>query len=148
MPSTHLSLHYHVVFSTKDRQPFIADAWRARLHEYLGGLIRTAGGVPENVGGTADHAHILLGLRATHTLADFVQDIKQTSSHWIHETIGANDFAWQPGYGAFTVSESNRDAVKKYIDDQEEHHRIKTFQEEYVAFLKKHRVKYDERYVW
>jgi putative transposase len=148
MPSTHLSLHFHVVFSTKDRQPFIAEAWRGRLHEYLGGLVRAADGVPEIIGGTADHVHLLVGLRASHTLASFVQDIKQTSSRWIHETIGEKDFAWQQGYGAFTVSVSNVDAVKQYIAGQEEHHRKKTFQEEYITFLQKHRVDYDERYVW
>ncbi|MDQ6631100.1 MAG: transposase [Verrucomicrobiota bacterium] len=97
MPSTHLSLHYHIVFSTKDRYPFIADDWRGRLHEYLGGLIRAANAVPEVVGGTADHAHLLAGLRATHSLAAFMQDIKQTSSRWIHETIGVKNFAWQQG---------------------------------------------------
>lgn len=148
MPSTHLSLHYHIVFSTKDRRPWIDAAWRARLHEYLGGLIRAADGIPEIVGGPADHVHILVGLKATHTLSLFVQDIKQTSSRWIHETIDVKDFAWQQGYGAFTVSVSNVDAVKEYIANQEEHHRKKTFQEEYVAFLQKHRVEYDEKYLW
>jgi REP element-mobilizing transposase RayT len=148
MPATHLSLHFHIVFSTKDRHPFIADEWRARLHEYLGGLVRAADGIPEAVGGTADHVHLLVGLRATHLLAAFVQDIKQTSSRWVHETIGVKNFAWQPGYGAFTVSVSNGDAVKEYIADQVEHHRTKKFQEEYVAFLQKHGVEYDEKYLW
>lgn len=148
MPATHLSLHFHIVFSTKDRHPFIADEWRNRLHEYLGGLVRTADGIPEAIGGPADHVHLLVGLRATHSLAPFVQDIKQTSSRWIHETIGVKNFAWQPGYGAFTVSVSNRDAVKEYIAHQVEHHRTKTFQEEYLAFLKKHDVEYDEKYLW
>ena len=129
MPSTHLSLHYHIVFSTKDRHSFIADDWRNRLHEYLGGLVRAAEAIPEAIGGTADHVHLLVGLRATHSLAPFVQDIKQTSSRWIHETIGVKNFAWQPGYGAFTVSVSNCDAVQKYIASQAEHHRTKTFQE-------------------
>ena len=148
MPSTHLSLHFHIVFSTKDRHPFIAEDWRQRLHEYLGGLIRAADGIPEIVGGTADHVHLLVGLPATIALASFVQDIKQTSSRWIHETIGVKNFAWQQGYGAFTVSASNRDVVKEYIANQVEHHRAKTFQEEYVTFLKKHEVEYDERYLW
>jgi putative transposase len=148
MPSTHLSLHYHIVFSTKDRHPFIVDEWRNRLHEYLGGLVRAADAFPEAIGGTADHAHLLVGLRATHSLASFVQDIKQTSSRWIHETVGVRNFAWQPGYGAFTVSVSNSDAVKEYIANQAEHHRKKTFQEEYVVFLKKHGVEYDERHLW
>jgi putative transposase len=80
MPSTHLSLHFHIVLSTKDREPFIADTWRARLHEYLGGLIRATGGIPEAIGGTAEHVHLLVGLRATHVLSEFVQNIKQTSS--------------------------------------------------------------------
>ena len=136
------------MFSTKERRPFITDDWRDGLHEYLGGLIRHAAGIPEAVGGCSDHVHLLAGLRATHTLATFVQDVKQTSSKWIHETIGAKEFAWQQGYGAFTVSVSLCDTVKEYIANQPEHHRKKTFQEEYVAFLKKHGVEYDERYLW
>jgi len=143
MPFTHLSLHFHIVFSTKDLHPFIADDWRGRLHEYPGGLVRAADGIPEAIGGTADHVHLLVGLPATHSLATFVQDIKQTSSRWVHETIGVKNFAWQPGYGAFTVSVSNCDAVKEYIANQVEHHQTKTFQEEYVAFLQKHGVEYD-----
>jgi len=91
---------------------------------------------------------MFVGLRATHSLAAFVQDIKQTSSRWTHETIGVKNFAWQPGCGAFTVSVSNCAAVKEYIANQEEHHRTKTFQEEYVAFLQKHGVEYGERYLW
>jgi REP element-mobilizing transposase RayT len=118
------------------------------LHEYLGGLIRAADAFPESIGGVADHVHLLVGLKATHTLASFVQDVKQTSSRWIHETIAAKDFAWQQGYGAFTVSVSNREATKEYIINQVEHHRTKTFQEEYMAFLKKHEVAYEEKYLW
>jgi REP element-mobilizing transposase RayT len=148
MPSTHTSLHFHVVFSTKDRHPFIAEDWRPRLHEYIGGLIRQADGVPEAVGGTADHIHLLASLGAAVALADFVKDIKQSSSRWIHETIGLSNFAWQPGYGAFTVSASNCPVVKEYIANQMEHHRTKSFQEEYVAFLRKHEVEYNETYLW
>jgi len=118
------------------------------LHEYLGGLVRAVEGFPEAIGGTNDHVHLLAGLRATIALASFVQDIKQTSSRWIHETIGVKNFAWQQGYGAFTVSVSNRDAVKEYIANQAEHHRTKSFQEEYVTFLQKHGIKYDEKYLW
>ena len=148
MPQSLSNVLIHVVFSTKDLHPFIADEWRNRLHEYLGGLIRAADGIPEAIGGTADHVHLLVGLRATHSLSSFVQDIKQSSSRWIHETVSVKNFAWQPGYGAFTVSVSNRDAVKEYIANQTEHHRTKTFQEEYVAFLQKHCVEYDEKYLW
>ena len=148
MPATHLSLHYHVIFSTKDRHPIIVESWRLRLHEYLGGLIREADGIPEAIGGTDDHIHALVGLRSTHTLATFVQDIKQSSSRWIHETILVKNFAWQPGYGAFTVSVSNCPAVREYIARQVEHHQTKTFREEYVTFLQKHEVAYDEKYLW
>jgi putative transposase len=148
MPSTHLSLHFHIVFSTKDRHPFITDAWRARLHEYMGGIIRKADGIPEAIGGIEDHVHLLVGLRATHVLAEFVQDVKQTSSRWIHDIIGVKNFAWQSGYGAFTVSVSNCDAVKGYIADQPEHHRTKSFQAEYVQFLQKHGITFDEKYLW
>ena len=148
MPATHLSLHYHIIFSTKERHPFVSDDWRNRLHEYLGGLVHRAEGFPEAVGGTADHVHLLVSLRATTTLASFVQDIKQTSSRWIHETMGVKNFAWQQGYGAFTVSVSNSAAVRKYIANQVEHHRKMTFQEEYILFLKKHGVKYDEKFLW
>ena len=88
MPSTHLSLHYHVVFSTKDRTPIIAAAWRERLHAYLGGVVRNVEGVPEAVGGVGDHVHLLIGLRATACLADVVRDVKAVSSRWVHEEIG------------------------------------------------------------
>jgi REP element-mobilizing transposase RayT len=148
MPSTHTSLHVHVVFSTKDRRPWIDSPWRARLQEYLGGLVRTAKAVPEAVGGTADHVHLLIGFRPTHVLATLVQDVKQTSSRWVHETIGEKEFAWQQGYGAFSVSPNACASVQAYISNQEEHHRTKTFQEEYVEFLQKSGVEFDERYLW
>ena len=148
MPSTHLSLHYHVVFSTKNRVSNIADSWRDRLHAYLGGVVRNVHGVPEAIGGIADHVHLLIGLRATACLADVVRDIKGVSSRWVHEEIGDRAFAWQEGYGAFTVSVSQRDVVRAYIARQEEHHRKRTFQEEYVELLKRSGVEYDERYLW
>ncbi len=104
MPSTHLSLHVHVVFSTKERRTLIGEDWRERLHAFLGGAVRTAGCVPDAIGGTSDHIHCLMGLRATHRLSDVVRDIKQTSSEWVHKTIGLAVFSWQEGYGAFSVS--------------------------------------------
>ena len=148
MPSTHLSLHYHVVFSTKERRAFIDQPWRERLHAYLGGAIRTAGGVPVAVGGVGDHAHLLIGLRATHRLSDVVRDIKSASSEWVHQEIKQAAFSWQEGYGAFTVSASQLDLVKQYIADQAEHHRRKSFQEEYREFLVKSGVEFDENYLW
>ena len=148
MPSTYLSLHYHLIFSTKERRLLIADPWRDHLHAYLGGTVHTLGGVPQAVGGTADHVHMLVGLRATHCLADVLREIKRPSSQWVHETLGVAEFAWQEGYGAFTVSASGLAAVKRYILRQEEHHRKKTFQEEYVELLQRSGVEYDERYLW
>jgi REP element-mobilizing transposase RayT len=118
------------VFSTKDRRALIADAWRDRLHAFLGGTVRTLGGVPLAVGGTADHVHLLVRLRATHRLADVLREIKGTSSKWVHETIGVSIFAWQDGYGAFSVSLDHTDEIRRYIAAQEEHHRTMSFQEE------------------
>ena len=148
MPSTHLSLHYHVVFSTKARAPVIAAAWRERLHAYLGGVVRNVEGVPEAIGGVTDHVHLLIGLRATAYLADVVRDVKAVSSRWVHEEIGDRTFAWQEGYGAFAVSASQREMVGEYIARQEEHHRKRTFQKEYLELLKRSGVEYDERYLW
>jgi REP element-mobilizing transposase RayT len=106
------------------------------------------GGVPFAVGGTGDHVHLLIGLRATHRLSDVLREIKVTSSKWVHETTGVRRFSWQDGYGAFSVSPGQADEVRKYIASQEEHHRRKTFQEEYLEFLKRNGVEYDERYLW
>lgn len=112
MSQTHLSLHYHIIFSTEERRALIADDWRGRLHSFLGGCVKTLGGVPEAVGGTADHVHLLIGLRATHCLADVVREIKVASSKWIHNELKHKLFAWQTGYGAFTVSVSQTERVK------------------------------------
>ena len=125
----------------------ITSAWRDRLHAYLGGAIRTLDGVPGAVGGMADHVHLLIGLRATHTLADVLREIKSVSSKWVHEEVGVGSFAWQEGYGAFTVSASQLENVRRYIQQQEEHHRTRTFREEYLALLQRSGAEFDERYV-
>jgi putative transposase len=147
MPSTHLSLHYHLVFGTKNHETVIDSAWRGRLHAYLGGVIRTLDGVPEAVGGVADHVHLLVGLRATHTLADVLRETKSVSSAWVHENVGAKTFAWQEGCGAFTVNASQLENLRAYIQQQEEHHRTRTFREEYLALLQRSGVEFDERYL-
>jgi REP element-mobilizing transposase RayT len=138
MSSTHLSLNYHLVFATKNHVLCLDRTWRGRLHGFLGGCIRTEGGVALAVGGVADHIHILAGLKATHCLADVLRNIKSASSRWVHEEIGLKPFAWQEGYGAFTVSMSQIPAVRAYIENQEEHHRTKSFREEYLGFLDRH----------
>jgi putative transposase len=148
MSSTHLSLHIHVVFGTKEQRPLIEPSWRPRLHAYLGGSAKTLDVIPEAIGGVADHVHLLIGLKATHRFSDVMRDLKRTSSAWAHETIGDKQFEWQDGYGAFTVSASLLDTVRNYIARQEEHHRKKTFKEEYVELLKLSGVEYDDRYLW
>ena len=147
MSSTFLALHYHLVFSTKDRAPFIDHAWGERLHDYLGGTVNRLGGFTQGVGGVADHVHLLVGLKATHCLADFMRELKKSSSAWVHDQIHLREFAWQEGYGAFTVSPTARPQVRKYIANQAEHHRVKTFREELIEFLRKAGVKYDERFL-
>jgi REP element-mobilizing transposase RayT len=147
MPSTHLSLHYHVVFGTKNHEPMIQAAWRDKLHAYLGGIIRTADGIAESIGGASDHVHLLIGLRATHRLADVLRELKAVSSGWVHHEIGLRGFARQEGYGAFTVSASQREAVRRYIERQEDHHRTRTFREEYLELLQRSGVEFDERYL-
>ncbi len=148
MPSTHLSLHYHLVFSTKDRISMIDPVWRERRHAFLGGTVKHLDGVPEAIGGVADHVHLLIGLNAMHRLADVTREIKSVSSRWVHEEMGVKLFSWQEGYGGFTVGAPQCPAVKDYILRQEEHHRVKSFQEEYLDFLKRGGVTYDDRYLW
>jgi REP element-mobilizing transposase RayT len=146
MSSTFLSLHYHIVFSTKERCPFLRDSWRAKMHEYLGGTVRGLGGIPEAIGGVADHVHLLVGLRATHCLADLMQEMKKETSVWAkdnHEPL----FGWQDGYAAFTVSYTHIDSVKEYIRTQEEHHRQTHFIEELKRLLEKNGVEYKPEYL-
>jgi REP element-mobilizing transposase RayT len=115
MPSTHTSLHYHLIFGTKNREPLIVSAWRSRLHELVGGVVRGLDGVPQGIGGTADHVHLLVGLKPTHCLSDFMRDLKKSSSTWVAQEMGARSFRWQEGYAAFSVSPSARESVRKYI---------------------------------
>ena len=148
MASTYLSLHYHIVFGTKNRMPLIAAAWRPRLHEYLGGTIRGLGGIPEAVGGVADHVHLLVGLPSTHCLADVVREVKKSTTAWVNDgVVGDGKFSWQSGYAAFTVSATSCQAVREYIAYQEEHHRIKSFREEWIAMLDKAGIAYDPRFL-
>jgi REP element-mobilizing transposase RayT len=146
MGSTFLSLHYHIVFSTKERRPYIKPGWRPRLHEYLGGTVRGLGGVPEIIGGVEDHVHLLVGLRATHCLADFMQELKKASSTWSAERY-EKDFCWQEGYAAFSVSWTHLEAVRQYIATQEEHHRKTDFTAELKTLLDRNGVKYEEKYL-
>jgi REP element-mobilizing transposase RayT len=149
MPSSYTCLRYHLIWSTKHREPLISDDVRAPLFQYMGGILRGHGGKLLAAGGMPDHVHLLADISKQQTLADALRDLKANSSGWIHETFpNLSGFAWQTGYGAFTVSYSNADGVKQYIANQAEHHRVRTFQEEFVEFLKRHGIEYDERYLW
>lgn len=126
----------------------IANDWRPALHAYLGGCIRGLNAVPLEVGGVDDHVHFLAGMRPTECIADLIREVKKASTRWIRGETAVKRFAWQEGYGAFTVSRSHLDDLVQYIRSQEEHHRKRSFQEEYVALLKRHGIEYDERYLW
>lgn len=146
MPSTYLSLHYHLVFATKNREPTIGAIWRERLHEYLGGTITGLGGIPQGIGGVADHVHLLVGLRAAHCLADVLRELKKASSAWVHEQVGEPTFTWQEGYAAFTVSATARASVQRYIANQEIHHRTQSSRDELMDMLARAGVECDPRY--
>ena len=149
MGQTYASLYVHLVFSTKNREPAIHPDIRKRVWRYLGGIARKEKMKAIEVGGTADHVHALLSLKPTIAPATIVQILKGNSSKWINETLRLPfRFEWQEGYGAFSVSCSQIDKTVAYIRNQETHHHRKSFQEEYLGFLKKHHVEYDERYVW
>jgi REP element-mobilizing transposase RayT len=146
---SYVCTYAHCVFSTKERRPFITPELRERLWPYLGGIARENGITALNIGGVADHVHLLLSLPATMPIAKAMQLIKGGSSKWVHETFPEQGaFAWQEKYGAFSVSVSQLDKIVRYIENQETHHRKMTFQEEFIALLKKHGMSYDERYLW
>lgn len=147
MAHTYTNLLIHALFSTKDRQPLLDGQLKSRLYPYLAGIITKLKGRPVIINGPKDHVHLLFVIPATLPLADLMEKLKANSSKWIHEEF-RKEFAWQSGYTAFSVSQSNLAAVKRYITQQEEHHRKLTYQEEVMAFLKKHGAQYDPRYVF
>ncbi|HEX8713241.1 MAG TPA: IS200/IS605 family transposase [Terracidiphilus sp.] len=149
MAHTFTSLLAHVVFSTSGRAPFLADACRSDVHAYIGGILRELKAIPIAIGGTEDHVHFLTRLPADLALANCMRVVKANSSRWVKERWPERRaFAWQGGYGAFSVSESNRTAVIRYIQDQARHHRRISFQDEFLVLLKRHGVDFDYRYMW
>ena len=149
MAKTYTALFYHIVFSTKNRAPFIKPDIEERVWSYIGGVARKHGLTALQVGGVDDHIHALVMAGPVYAPSEIAQFLKGDSSKWIHEEFNdLRDFAWQDGYGAFTVSKSNISSVIEYIQNQREHHRKRSFQEEYLEFLQKHGVEYDERYLW
>ena len=149
MPQSFTCLHYHLVFSTKNRLPAITADLQPRLYAYLGGILRSEKSILLAAGGTADHVDLLCSLSKELAVAEALRLLKANSSKWVHETFPQHrSFAWQAGYGAFAVSSSHLDSVKRYIGRQAEHHRRWSFQEEFVAFLRKHRIEFKEQYLW
>ena len=149
MGHTHTNLLFHIVFSTKERAPLLDADLKPRLFAYMGGIFRELGGTALLINGPPDHVHILALLPAKLGVSEVVGKVKAKSSGWVHrEFPDKRLFAWQTGYAAFTVSHSQKQSVLDYIANQEEHRRKASFQEELLAFLKKHEIEYDERYLW
>ncbi len=150
MPQSLARVVLHVVFSTKNRFPFLQDAaLRTRLCAYMAVVLQEIGCEPILINGVEDHVHILCNLSRTVTIATLVEKAKTPASKWLKEqSAELHNFHWQGGYGTFSVSQSNIDAVRKYVAEQEEHHRSWSFQDEFRALCKKHEIEIDERYVW
>ena len=150
MPQSLANMIVHLVFSTKDREPWFADVDKMNsMHAYLGGISAKQECPTIAIGGVADHVHLLARIARTISIADWVKELKRASTVWLKEEWPEFEpFHWQAGYGAFSVSQSNTYAVVAYVQNQAEHHRTKTFQEEYRSILRKHGIEWDERYVW
>ena len=149
MGHTHTNLMFHIVFSTKERVPMLDADLKPRLFAYMGGIFRELGGTALLIKCPADHVHMLALLPAKLGVSEVVGKVKANSSGWVHrEFPNQRAFAWQTGFAAFTVSHSQKQSVLDYIANQEEHHRTVSFKEELVAFLKRHEIEYDERYLW
>jgi REP element-mobilizing transposase RayT len=149
MPQSLSAVYLHVVFSTKERRPFLRDETvRTALHAYLGGISKQLGCAPIIAGGVEDHVHLLARFGRTITQAEWVKELKRVSNLWLKKEHKIRLFEWQGGYACFSVSESNLEKVKKYIANQAVHHKKIDFQDELRLLLKRHRVEWDERYIW
>jgi REP element-mobilizing transposase RayT len=149
MAGTYTQLNFHVVFSTKRREPLIKPRLRQDLYPYIGGTLRSQKCIPLEIGGMPDHIHLVIRLRPDKSMSELVRLIKANSSKWVDERPDrVGRFAWQAGYAAFSVSLSQLTGVREYVKTQESHHRKKTFQEEFTDFLNRHEIAFDERYVW
>jgi REP element-mobilizing transposase RayT len=149
--NTYTKLLYHIIFSTKRREPLITKDLRDDLYSYIGGILRGQLGSLLEIGGIADHVHLLIRIRPNVAVSDIVRLVKANSSKWVNErpdAKGRGRFAWQEGYGAFSLSPSQLHRVRRYVERQEDHHRTKTFQEEFVEFLRRHEIEFNELYVW
>lgn len=141
-------LTYHIVFGTKYRKRSIGETIQERLYEYIGGTLRAKKGHLIEIGGVEDHVHLLAGLSPTSAVSDVIRDVKANSSKWLRDDRKVDEFEWQKGFGAFTVSYDRIEAIQKYIRNQKEHHRTKSFQEEYVDFLQHHDIEFRPEYLF
>lgn len=149
MPQSFACLHTHIIFSTKNRLPLLTPNITERLYPYIGGILRNRKCTLIRIGGIADHVHLLVRQARDISMSEMVGELKSISSGWIHDEFpDLKSFHWQQGYAAFSVSLSNIDNVAAYIENQEEHHRVKTYQEELREFLIRHEIEFDERYMW
>lgn len=149
MANTYTNLLYHIVFSTKHREPLILPQFRDDLYAYIGGIIRGEGGVLLEIGGMPDHIHAVTKFKTEPSVAEMIKVFKAKSSKWWNEQPNRlGRFSWQVGYGAFTISPSQLPTVIRYVQNQEDHHRAVSFQDEFRALLDKHGIEYDERYLW
>ena len=149
MSQSYVNVLYHIIFSTKDREPLITEAHQPRLYEYIGGIVRKQGVIALAVNGMEDHVHLFAKLRQDKALSDMIRDFKACSSGWLHKVFpDLQDFTWQNGYGAFTVSASQAESVREYVRRQKVKHRLHSFQSEFVSFLRANEIEFDERYLW
>jgi putative transposase len=149
MPNTYTKIYIHAVFAVQKRIMLIRDDWKDELFAYMGGIIKTNGHKPLAINGMSDHIHTFIGMKPAQSLSDLMQDIKASSSKWINDKgLIKGHFNWQDGYGAFSYAHSQIDTVIKYINNQQTHHKKKTFKEEYLDMLKKFDVEYNEKYLF
>jgi len=147
--STYSNLLFHIVYSTKYRKPTVQERWQDDLYGYTGGIIRSQKGTLLCIGGVADHVHLLAKLSPTIAISEVLQKTKSNSSTWVNERSDVQmKFQWQPGYAAFSVSESQVESVRRYIANQKQHHRKTSFADEFLELLQKHGIEYDQRYVF
>lgn len=144
MPGTFSQIYIQAVFAVKGRQNFLHPEWRTEVFKYMSGIIKNKGQKPIIVNGVSDHVHLFFGLRPVMAISDLVRDVKNNSSNFINE----QKFSWQEGYGVFSYSHSHIDNVYHYVENQEEHHRKKTFREEYFGFLRKFEIPFEEKYLF
>ena len=149
MASTYANLLYHLVFSTKNRIPLITQTMQPDLYSYVGGIFRGKGGTLLEIGGMTEHVHLLTKLKPTKSISEKLNRIKANSSKWVNEEKPKmRKFGWHDRYAAFSVSESQVESLRHYIQDQENHHRRQSYQDEFRALLERHGIEFDERYLW